>query len=436
MIRNEKNPEILFYTGAFGSRPSRSKSGREGRGPRGRERSSNVMVRFLSVFLILLVTGGSALAQDTKAIIETFQRNFVRSSLGTKLELLREASGYEGVDMGPLYETAVKFVLGNASLLESDPVIRDIAIVSAQMIRKYKYTPAAESLWDMFQTFRENTVRVPILQALGDTAQDNPRLIERLNAYLGAQTTLFRSGSQPDYPTLEACIEALGRLGDGSSFPVLFSAFVAGYKVDVTQKAAAALEGLKGDYHGYLVQVIERNTALEKRAALDAGLSNPSFTGDQRAALAETALTAGIGYSSGNAVEIEAAREMRYKAVRELTERKWQRASPSAIRHFYDVLSLYNRSQASKSALLEAVACLGAMGTPEAAQTLSLYLQLINTETEQGKVFDEQIVTAVIRNLGILGDKVAFDYLLYIGYLKYPDSIKKAAKDALQNLKW
>ena len=54
----------------------------------------------------------------------------------------------------------------------------------------------------------------------------------------------------------------------------------------------------------------------------------------------------------------------------------------------------------------------------------------------QGKVFDEQTVMAVIRNLGILGDKVAFDYLLYIGYLKYPDSIKKAAKDALQNLKW
>lgn len=394
------------------------------------------MVRIVAAALVLLSAGVSAYAQDTKAILETFQRNFVRSSLGTKLELLREASGYEGVDMGPLYETAVKFVLGNATLLESDLVMRDIAIVSAEMIRKYKYAPAAESLWDLFQTFRENAVRVPILLALGETAQDNPKLIERLNAYLGAQTTLFRSGSQPDYPTLEACIEALGRLGDGSSFPVLFSAFVAGYRADVTQKASAALAGLKGDYHGYLVQVIERNAALEKRAALDAGLSNTAFTGDQRAALAEAALAAGVVYSSGNVVETEAVREMRYKAVRELTERKWQRASPVAIRHFYDVLSLFNRSQAPKSALLEAVACLGAMGTPEAAQTLSLYLQLINTETEQGKVFDEQIVMAVIRNLGILGDKVAFDYLLYIGYLKYPDSVKKAAKDALQNLKW
>ncbi len=394
------------------------------------------MARVISAVLILLVGAVTAQGQESKAIIETYQRNFVRSSLGTKLELLREASTYEGVDMGPLYETALKFVLGNAELLEADLIVRDIAIVSADMIRKYKYTPAAESLWDLFQAFRENTVRVSLLLALGEVARDNPNLIERLNAYLGAQTTLFRSGTQPDYPTLEACITALGRLGDGSSFPVLFSAYVAGYKADITRKASEALAGLQGDYHGYLVQVLERNTALEKRAALEVGLSNPKFTEDQRASLAEAALAAGIGYSSANAVETDAVREMRYKAVLELTERRWQKASPVAIKHFYDVLSLYNRSQATKSSLLEAIACLGAMGTPEAAQTLSLYLQLINTETEQGKVYDEQIVLAVIRNLGALGDKVAFDYLLYIGYLKYPDSIKKAAKDALQNLKW
>lgn len=394
------------------------------------------MTRVISAILVFLAASFSAYSQDTKAIIETYQRNFVRSSLGTKLELLREASVYEGVDMGPLYQTAVKFILGNADLLESDLVLRDMAIVSAQMIRKYQYAPAAESLWDMFQTFRENTVRVPILLALGETAKDNPRLIERLNAYLGAQTTLFRSGTQPDYPTLEACIAALGKLGDGSSFPVLFSAYVAGYRTDITQKAAAALSGLKGDYLGYLIQVIERNSALEKRAALDAGLVNPGFSGDQRAALAEAALGAGVAYTGANAVETDAVREMRYSAVRELTERRWQKASPIVIRHFYDILSLYNRSQATKTVLLDSIACLGAMGTSEAAQTLSLYLQLINTETEQGKVYDEQIILSVIRNLGALGDKVAFDYLLYIGYLKYPDTVKKAAKDALQNLKW
>ena len=30
----------------------------------------------------------------------------------------------------------------------------------------------------------------------------------------------------------------------------------------------------------------------------------------------------------------------------------------------------------------------------------------------------------------------AFDYLLYMGYLQYPESVKRAARDALQKLRW
>jgi hypothetical protein len=43
-------------------------------------------------------------------------------------------------------------------------------------------------------------------------------------------------------------------------------------------------------------------------------------------------------------------------------------------------------------------------------------------------------VLAVIQNLGSLGDKVAFDYLLYARLLDYSDSIKKAAQESLNQL--
>jgi hypothetical protein len=38
--------------------------------------------------------------------------------------------------------------------------------------------------------------------------------------------------------------------------------------------------------------------------------------------------------------------------------------------------------------------------------------------------------------LGDLGDKTAFDYLLYVGYLSYPETVKKASRDALARLAW
>ena len=140
--------------------------------------------------------------------------------------------------------------------------------------------------------------------------------------------------------------------------------------------------------------------------------------------------------ASQSPVEIQSLRELRLSAARELTALKWQKASPLAVQHFRLVLADYAKGAASKTDFLEAIACLGAMGSTEAAQALALYLQLINAQTEQGSPYDEDILIASINALGELGDKVAFDYLLQIGYLQYSEAVKRAAKDALLKLRW
>lgn len=61
---------------------------------------------------------------------------------------------------------------------------------------------------------------------------------------------------------------------------------------------------------------------------------------------------------------------------------------------------------------------------------------LLNSYSEKGKSGDGQIILAVIVNLGGLGDKIAFDDLMYVGYLNYTSQIKKAARKSLENLKW
>jgi hypothetical protein len=76
------------------------------------------------------------------------------------------------------------------------------------------------------------------------------------------------------------------------------------------------------------------------------------------------------------------------------------------------------------------------MGTSGAAQALSLQLGLLNSRMERNRDYDPDILISVIGALGDIGDKVAFDYLLYIGFLSYPDSIQNAARDALNKLKW
>jgi len=86
--------------------------------------------------------------------------------------------------------------------------------------------------------------------------------------------------------------------------------------------------------------------------------------------------------------------------------------------------------------LLDAIGELGAMNTHEAAVRLTQFLVLINSYTEKGKAYDDQVVFQVLTNLGTLGDKVAFDDLMYTQYLNYPNAVKKAARAALDKLKW
>lgn len=386
----------------------------------------------MAVFCLLVVVYGIH-AQDTADLIETYRRNFARSSLGTKYELLKDASG--GQEMGPLYETALQFVLSNTPLLMSDTVIRDIAILSASQIQKENYTAAADTVWSIFKVFKDNSVSVAMLNALGNIAGGRVSLIQELNQYVEAQVALYKSSVPPEHVVLEAAVNALGKLGDESSFTALFSVYITGISKSISDKASTAMGQLNGNYLEFLASMIRNSSPQEKLAALEAGLKQGALSPEQRSELAEIALNIGLSQSPGISTQAPIT-NLRIISARELAASKWQKASPLAVRHFYDFQAQFNRGQMSKSNFLEAIALLGAMGTNEAAQALSLYLQLINTETEQGKTYDEQISLAVINNLGTLGDKSAFDHLLYVGYLQYPETVKRAARDALQKLNW
>jgi len=393
----------------------------------------------LAIALTMVFASGLA-AQDSDSIVLAYRRNFARASLVTKLELVKEAAASKGAAMGPLYDMAIRFAYENASLLGSDQQLKDLALLAAAQAGEARYAKSIDNLWSLFQAYKDPEVRAEAIRALGLAGSGESRVSENLGAFLASQNSLFRSGAQPEYPALEACIEALGLLGDGSSFPVLFSAYVAGYSPELATKAALALGQIKGDYQGYLLQVIARNPPLEKAAAFSAGMKNPAFDERQLGELAEGAMTAALEASeetqTRSPVELQALREMRLGAARQFKELKWQRASSLAIKHFRIVQADYAKGAAAKSELLEAVACLGAMGSTEAAQTLALHLQLINAQTEQGAPYDEPLVLAVIAALGELGDKAAFDYLLQMGYLQYTDTVKRAAREALLRLKW
>ncbi len=393
-------------------------------------------VSLLITLAMLMLFPLAVWSQKDNKILDAYRRNFAIASLDVKIQILQDATKGGSKDMGPLYLQAIDFVLDNSSLIPTDPRFRQLSVIAAQGIEKTGYQKAKYSLWKLFKIDKATMTRVAIMHALGIVAVGDKEIIENLNEWVKNQNVIFKSGKIPDLQVIAVAMDTLGELGDPSSFPIVFSAMNLGYSDNITAKAKKALFKIKGNFKDMLMGVIKNQPLIEKKQALVMALNSDKLKDDEKGEIAQYALDIALNTESRNSLERKISREIRFAAVRALSERKWSKATSLVIKHFNATIQEYERGITDKSHLLEAIACLGNMGTHEAAVRLTQYLVLLNSYTEKGKGYDNQIILAVLDSLGKLGDKVAFDDLMYTQYLNYSDSIKQAAKKALEKIKW
>lgn len=383
----------------------------------------------LILFFVLPVT---IFTQDSNSVLAAMQKNFARGSISTKIQVLQNSVEFSDVDMGPLYSQAIEFILDNSRNLASDLATREMTILAVRLAGINGYSESSYMIWALFNIYNDVQVRVEILGALGSMEAD-VQVVTGLNNWLKLQNDRFRSGLEVEQQVIAEAVVTLGELGDSSSFPIVFSTGSAKYSDDITYKTNLALKNLEGSYSQSLIEVIKTSVPADKLAALKLAIIDDEMSIEEKGNLFKTALETGVI----SKVDIDEAimRELRYSAVRQLTQLKWADASDLVIEHFNQVSVEYERGLAPKSSVLEAISCLGAMGTHEAASRLTLYLEFMNSYMENGQEIDLQISLAVIVNIGIIGDSIAFDHLLYSGYLDYPASVKRAAREALNSLK-
>jgi hypothetical protein len=290
----------------------------------------------------------------------------------------------------------------------------------------------ADALWELFLANPNSDSAADILIALGSLGRGNRYIINNLNNLLIANSMSFRYGSAVDYNIVSACITAIMELGDSSSYSALFAIICSGFPEVITFEAYGALLVIPGNLHQFLLGVIENNPPDEKFAAFRAVIDSENLSVSERGHLAELALEKGLSASEDNA-DLSA---MRYAAVSILTSLRWTRANALVIRHYYRVQADFLQNIAPKDRLIEAIACLGAVGNSDAALVLCLQLGLINARTDRTGVFDSDITLAIVRALGLIGDNAAFDHLLFASNLPYGDTIVAAAREAIDQLRW
>ena len=391
----------------------------------------------LCLALFCLLAAGAGWPQTPQDLLRSYLRNFAIASLDVKVEIVLDA-GQRGLkELGPLYLQAVDYVLDNFSLLETDQRFRTLALAALTQLRATGFAEARNSVWKLFQTDTSQDVRQSALDALAVIGKGDAEVARSLTLWLESQNSVFQTGKVPEVPVVLAAVKALGVLGDPVAFPVLFATMNLGYTDEVSRQARLSLLAIPGDYRAQFIGILRDSSLPEKQLALGMAMDFPRLSDADKGAIAEFALDVGLHTAASDNQSKPLARELRFQAARALTGRHWSKATPLAIEHFDAVLLEYERGLADRRFLVEAINLLGDLGTHEAAVRLTQYLVQLNAYTERVREFDSTIVLAVIENLGRLGDKVAFDDLQYVEYLKsYSPEVLNAARKVRAGLKW
>ncbi|HOF84668.1 MAG TPA: hypothetical protein PLP41_03035 [Treponemataceae bacterium] len=389
---------------------------------------SLLMIVFFSLTAFLF-------AQTDDPVIISYRRNFVRASISTKIELVTDASRITTVNMTPLYLDAVSFVLANYQLLGNDSQLMDIAAVAADKTGFYSDPAAIPSLQKLFAMVTEPRVRIATLKSLAELTKQARNDVSFLNDWFDSAITRSLEKKGEDVRVMIACARSLGSIGAGSSFPVLFRAATSKLDSGIVSEAEKSLNAISDNYAGNILAIIREKPLYDVYAAFSFAMKREELPVVDKGAIAEAAFTRAVAHG-----QTEQRDTLYTSLVKEsldvLGSIGWSQASPAVVQFFYHVQSDYKTEKADVGMLTSVITCMGGMGTTEAAQALSIFLGLLNSETEQKKTYNEQVLLSVIQSLGALGDKSAFDYLLYVGYLDYPETVKQAARDALARLEW
>lgn len=388
---------------------------------------------FLSVFFLLIGIFFVG-AQDINPMLSAFQKSFARGSLSTKIQVLQDSSKVTDKSMGPLYLQSLRFIIVNNVTLHDDAAAKELTRLTIRLSGLRHYNETADLMWKLFNETSDSGIQIEILSALGEL-KPSQTIVTKLNDWLREINGKAQKGDVINTKLFTEAVSTLGKIGDASSFNVVFSTAALHYSDAVTEAASSALKKLGTDYTAALIDVIRNNVPREKLMAVNLAVSSTNLTSGNKGRIFQAALTVGLTGKGVGKKDTEILRSLRFEGAKQLTKLKWTSASPLALENFKKTRQEVESGLASTSQLVESIKFLGSVNTHEAAVQLSMYLEVLNSLKERGQQVKTQVIMAVISSLGELGDKSAFDNLLYTGYLDYPSSVKKAAREALNNLK-
>ena len=388
---------------------------------------------------VILSTATLMLFAQTNSNLGKSSSKFIKGNITDKTAAVREASESEAEW---ITNQAIRFCLENKILLGTDRDLDGLAVaailsISPEKIQKnseIKKTELSLNLIDLFSQFdKSSTVQIAVLNkivSLKDSVPVQP-FTKTLNLYL--QNNENGSIEQGVFKNI---LVTLAEIGDNESFTILYK-FLSdrkyqAYYSEIESATIALIPSAMNEVisliKGQDIQKISSTFALVQK--------NSKISQKNLCEISENVLNESILITENSSGISAGSIDMQLTALSILDANKWTRASTLALSYFNLSKKFYEKGNMNVNQFTTVISSLRNIAPLDAVTPLTSYLEELNGRVESEKQVSSEVALAVIKTLGAIGDKAAFDSLLAVTYLNYDESVLTAARDALSGLRW
>ena len=382
---------------------------------------------FLLILILFIPMVIFANSQDEQIMI--LKKTFYRGNLQDKIQVISDAAKMEE-NLEEIFLSSMDFVVAYGEILKNDESMIQLAKITVENLKKVDKNKVPSFLIDLFPLYNSEIIINSILNTIANLQINDSKINILLKDY---GLSLLEN---PQEKAMELLVSTMEQIDDSTFFPVLFKyAASSNIPESVRNQSESVISGFVERYKTDMVSIIENGSLSEKHLALKIVLNNEKNSDFLRAEIAEKALQVSI-INIGDANQKKELIDFQLSAIRELRRVGWTRSTDLVVSFFNFARSEYENESLAEDDYIEIISCVEELATSKASSILSDYLAYFNSQTEQGISCSESVVLAVINALGNLGNKTAFDNLLYVGYLSYSEEIIEASRVALAGLKF
>lgn len=387
--------------------------------------------RILTAILIFLSVNFNLSAQNQ---VSVYQMLFTKGNIAQKIQ----AVDFAGKDNNYVFlSDCLDFCIQSNSLIGPDADIDNLTINvlknfnnSASLMELNDVKLVCKKIQSCFKNFSSDNVKIACLNRFA--VFNNPENVKFVNDYVSDKAL----NNQPMTSVILSAVNLMGKIGNNESFSILFAADIANVWPKYSSYIQSAYSTLAVNASADLINLFTKAPVEQKLMVLNLIKNSSEIPEFVKGQLAQKSLSMSIINIDEEQDISPAQNKLMSESVNLLAQTNWSMSSEVVADYFPLAQNLYQKEQLSAEDFISIIQSCTQIASQNMVLPLIKYLNFLNRSTQENKPVNTQVVLSVINSLGGLGDKQAFDELLFVTYLDYTQEVLEAAKSALDNLKW